>query len=180
MQAHRQEWWKTGLTGKGVARQHAHNRNSCLQPCHDQCGANMAPKDWNNRCTINEAQLLQVISDHATVLQRTGWKAMDPSQIAGHLQAFLKAIGKYTVRISKLELQKALHKSKLTLTSSEQHLLVEKIATCLSWVKRRLQDAGSGKRLPQECSSLVRVWEKHHFTKLHKCQKKASDWVLES
>ena len=128
----------------------------------------MAPKQWNNKCTIAESQLVLIVSENATLLQRACWKTMDPSQIAGHLLPLLKSVGKFTVRLSKVGFLRALRKAQLSLTSSELSLLVEKVSTCLAWVKARLRDAGSGARLPAECSSLIRIWERYHFTKMQR------------
>ena len=131
----------------------------------------MAPKQSNNECTIAESQLVLIVSETAILLQRACWKTMDPSQIAGRLLPLLKSIGKFTVRVSKIGLLKALRKAQLSLTSSELSLLVEKVSTCLAWVKAKLRDEGSGARLPAECLSLIHIWERYHRTKMQRTKK---------
>ena len=75
----------------------------------------MAPKDWNPKVTISEAQLSQLISENVRVIERLGWKSLDPLEITEHLSAFLKGLARWTVRMSKVELRQSLMRSKVSL-----------------------------------------------------------------
>ena len=122
----------------------------------------MAPKSWSAQITITVEQLVPLLVESTTILERCGWKAMDPLQFGDHCGALLEGIGRRTIRVSKGDLAEAIKQAKLNISSAEAALLVEKISTCIGFIKQKLRDASSGKNLPSICMRLYKLWKKHH------------------
>ena len=48
------------------------------------------------------------------------------------------------------------------MTAGENALFADKVVGTIKWVKARLRDRGSGKRLPGPCIALMKIWEANH------------------
>ena len=107
-------------------------------------------------------QWVQVLQTHAKLVERCAWKCMDPEQFGDSMLQMLKEVGRFTVKIRRTDVALALKKSKLSLSSAECALFIEKLCGCVSHCKKRLRDAGSGVRLPKSYSVLLGVWRRHH------------------
>ena len=121
----------------------------------------MSPKAWSNKVTITEKQIEDIVRDHVRSLSRLGWKAMDPMEFAEAHLDFMKSLARHTVRLNKQAFAAAVRKCKTGLSSSEVDLLTEKVTNCISAMKKRLRDAGSGVRLPGPAQAMQKAWKKH-------------------
>ena len=121
----------------------------------------MSPKCWSNKVTITESQLKSLFIEHKKDIERMTWKAMDPSEFSSSFLQFLTGLAKHTVRVNKVEMATALNRAKLTLSPAECDRWAEKVSNTIKFVKKKLRDAGSGKRLSPPILSLQRAWKKH-------------------
>ena len=122
------------------------------QPFWLSVTSKMSPKGWSGQITISVEQLEALVAASATVIERCGWKNMDPEQFSEHT-------GRST-RISRSDLETAIQNQKMQLTAPEVALFVEKVANSFSYTKRKLRDAGSGRFLPPSVVALQRCWKK--------------------
>ena len=51
---------------------------------------------------------------------------------------------------------------KLALSSAESSLFVEKVSHCITYILRKLSNAGSGKYLPDIVRKVERTWKRYH------------------
>ena len=102
------------------------------------------------------------MTHNTTIVERMGWRNMDPEQFCSHCLPLLSELAKRTVRVSKKDILAAIQAAKLQLSAPECALFVEKIATTWEYVKRKLRDAGSGARLPASCATPAKIWQRHH------------------
>ena len=63
----------------------------------------------------------------STVIERCGWKAMDPEQFSTHMEEMMVGIARRSVRISKIDLAHAVQESHLKLSRAEASLFCEKV-----------------------------------------------------
>ena len=109
---------------------------------------------------LEESKYLHVFQENSKLVERMAWKNMDVEQCSQLMLPLFKSLAKIAVYVKKSDLRCALKSAKLSLTNSEGELLLEKIKTTFTWVRRRLRDAGSGVYLPAEVKAIARVWGK--------------------
>ena len=149
-------------------RQRKHQNNHSLQiyqgnpKNQGKEGLGMAPKEWSNAVTINVKQLQMLINEQVTLIERQAWVSMNPEQFAQHFAVLLRNLARYTIRLSKPDIRLVLSRAKLSLTQAECSLWEEKLMRCISYVKTRLRDAGSGVHLPPIIKQLEKLWSKYH------------------
>ena len=117
----------------------------------------MPPKE------VCDARLLQVVMEHSKSLERMSWRNMDPEEFAEGFLPFLKSLGKVSPRLRKSELLRAFLAAKLSLSAAESHLLCSKVTGSISYAKKRLRDAGSGRFLPSPVQALLKIWCRAHM-----------------
>ena len=119
----------------------------------------MAPKEWSNESTISEPTLRKVLVGHGRAIERGGWHAMNSEEFCDSFLGLLKELGRHSLKLNKSEVRKSLANAHLRLTPAEMDHFSRKLTDSISYVKRRLRQKGSGKRLPAACRSLAKV---HH------------------
>ena len=119
-----------------------------------------AGKDMAEK-TMLEAKLVAVVQENAKMLERMSWRNMDYEEYAEAFLPFLKGLGKVSCNLTKAQISRALTVSKLALSSAETALLTEKTRGCISYIKKKIRDSGSGKFLPRACQALIRTWSKY-------------------
>ena len=122
----------------------------------------MSPKRWNYHVSISDQALGELIVTHVRVIERMQWKAMGPEEFGSHLAGFLLGLASKTIRVSKPQFLQVTAKKKLALSSAESSLFVEKVSHCISYILRKLSNAGSGKYLPEIVRKVERTWKKYH------------------
>ena len=106
---------------------------------------------------ISQPTLQHVLGEHARAIERLGWKGMDSDEFALAFLPLLKQLGRYTIKLNKTDVRKALAGAHLAVTVAEMDLYANKLCGTLSYIKRRLRDKGSGTRLPDHCKTLLKV-----------------------
>ena len=120
----------------------------------------MAPKKWNNRNTLTNGQLRELVIKDGKHIERLGWKQQDPEECASYMPQFLVGLASCTIRFSKTQLLQVLQKTKLTLSQSEMRLFAEKVSTCWSHIKTKWRDCGSGKFMSPQAKKVRKTWER--------------------
>ena len=117
-------------------------------------------------------KLVQAFIDHSKPIERVGWKNNDAQEFCQFGMGLLKSIARAGfLNAPKSELKQAIGSAKLTLSSSEAELLVEKIRSSLKWVREKRRNAGSGAFLPPEVKALGKLFVKNPNLSRSKAQK---------
>ena len=122
----------------------------------------MAPKSWNNHNTATDGQICDLVAKEIRVIERMSWKQMDPEEFGTLFSSFLQAMATYTIRLSKIQLEKCILKQKVALTGSEVVHFCEKVGNCWKYTKKRWRDAGTGAHMPVAMKKICQRWERSH------------------
>ena len=107
---------------------------------------------------LKGAHLAPAFQEHAKDIERMSWRHMDCEQFSASFLPLLKSLAKLSTRIRKSETRRAVATAKLNLTGPEAEELTNKVSGSISYAKRKLRDAGSGKFLPPAVQALLRIW----------------------
>ena len=105
---------------------------------------------------VRSSKLMPAFQENARSLERLGWKNLDSQQFSQAQLPLLKSLAREG-GLTKSSLKAGVAQAKLSMSSAEQDLLVEKIKNCFSWCRKRLRDAGSGVNLPSSVKAVARL-----------------------
>ena len=113
----------------------------------------------------HDSEYIQIFQEHNKSLSRMAWKNMDCEEFNEGFLGLLKSLAKVTKKIRKSDLKRSLQRAKLNLTAAEGDLLVTKLFGSISFTRKKLRDAGSGKRLPPSCQTIRNIWGRRRAEK---------------
>ena len=115
----------------------------------------MAPKTWSAKISISVEQITSLLAASSTVIERCGWKAMDPEQFATHVEEMMVGIARRSVRISKIVLAHAVQESHLKLSRAEASLFCEKVCGAFTLHQNSPERTTSKDKMATSSSSLA-------------------------
>ena len=113
----------------------------------------MPPKEL-----LDDAALVHCFIEHNKSIERMQWKNNDAQEFCQGCLPLLKGLSKTSPNPPKSQLRKALQAAKLSISSSEAELLIEKIRSSMKWARAKLRNSGSGAFLPAEVKTLGKLW----------------------
>ena len=105
---------------------------------------------------VVDMQILQILNENNKSIERLGWKNFDCEEFSSAFLKMMKFLVQVAPSITKGLLRKNIGATKLVISGAEAELLVSKIKDTITYVKRKIRDNGSGKRLPMPCQALLR------------------------